>query len=48
MLRSALLCTVLVVAACAAPKDMSAPPPALPDGRDLSEHPLDVLNLPQP
>jgi len=48
MPRITVLFLAFLLAACAAPKEASEPPPALPDGRDLSEHPLDVLELPQP
>ena len=52
MPAAARLCFLLIAAAfllagCASP---SAPPPnaPLPDGRQLGEDPLDVVNLPQP
>jgi len=32
---------------CATPPDLQSDP-ALPDARQLSEHPLDVVSLPQP
>jgi hypothetical protein len=51
-MRTGLLCFLVpffFLAACATPNQ--GPPPAqtsLPDARDLAEHPLDVLSLPQP
>jgi uncharacterized lipoprotein YajG len=40
----------LLLAGCAASSSggSSAPDAPLPDARDLSEDPLDVINLPQP
>jgi hypothetical protein len=43
--------TTAMLAGCASP-DAGTPPPQqeqpMPDGRELTEHPLDVLDLPQP
>jgi len=41
------LVVILLIPGCAAPEPASAPA-SLPDGRDLAEHPLDVLEIPQP
>jgi len=41
------LAAIFLLPGCAARQQPSAPAP-LPDGRDLSEHPLDVLEIPQP
>ena len=45
-----LLAAVMTLNGCAtAPSSApQAPAEALPDARDLAEHPLDVINLPQP
>jgi hypothetical protein len=41
--------TTLVLGACTStPPAGPAPATPLPDGRDLAEQPLDVINLPQP
>jgi hypothetical protein len=49
--QTLLLLMMLSLAGCAgsspAPSPAAAAAP-LPDGRDLSEHPLDVIDLPQP
>jgi hypothetical protein len=45
------LATAACLAGCASPApDNAATPPQqpMPDGRALTEHPLDVLGLPQP
>lgn len=49
MVKTALiaLVAVLLIPGCATPQPASAPA-SLPDGRDLAEHPLDVLEIPQP
>ena len=45
-----LLAAVMTLNGCATAPSSAPPAPAeaLPDGRDLAEHPLDVINLPQP
>jgi uncharacterized lipoprotein YajG len=52
VLPALLFAASLLLAGCAAPSSNSATPSApatpLPDGRDLSEDPLDVMSLPQP
>jgi uncharacterized lipoprotein YajG len=51
-LPALLFAASLLLAGCAASSSTSATPGApaapLPDGRTLSEDPLDVMNLPQP
>jgi len=37
----------LLLGGCAS-TDTSGPGNAMPDARDLTEHPLDVLSMPQP
>lgn len=45
-----LLAAFMTLSGCATSPSTSPPTPAepLPDGRDLAEHPLDIINLPQP
>jgi hypothetical protein len=38
---------LVLLSGCAAPSGNQAAP-VLPDARELSEHPLDVVSLPQP
>jgi len=45
------LAAAALLAGCASPAIDDAPASSqqpMPDGRELSEHPLDVLDLPQP
>lgn len=48
--QTLLLLVMLALAGCAGSSPAPAPAAGapLPDGRDLSEDPLDVINLPQP
>jgi hypothetical protein len=45
-----LLATALLPVGCASTTNETPPPSqtSMPDARDLSEHPLDVLAMPQP
>ena len=45
-----LLAAFMTLGGCANSPSSAPPAPAepLPDARDLAEHPLDIINLPQP
>jgi len=42
------LVVALLASGCATQQQSTSAPESLPDGRDLAEHPLDVLAIPQP
>lgn len=42
-----LAAVLILLCGCAAPSGNRAAP-VLPDARELSEHPLDVISMPQP